>query len=149
MKLKILLVALFGLSFLACDTQCSSGAVCGDNNVIGPGALPSPSPIPLPNATPDPCRIESVQVGFHGGDQIAFLTLGVVEQLDATPYNSAGKVPDGCNQTRTPMWAVQTPTTCQIIGTGYNPFVRGLKVGACNATVTVANVTGFFSAEVR
>jgi hypothetical protein len=149
---KILAIALLGLALYACDTSCATGAVCGDNNFVGAGALPSPSPVPLPGASPDPCRIESVQVGFHSGAEVPFLALGAVEQLDATPYNSSGRVPDGCNQTRPVTWVVATPTTCQILGVagpGYNPFIRGLKVGACLVTATVSNVTGQFSVEVR
>lgn len=133
-----------------CSNQCESGAICGDYNTFMASALPSPSPTVLPGATPDPCRVEGVDVGFHSGAQLPFLALGASEQLDATPVNSSGEVAKGCNVTRQPTWAVLTPTTCQVIGSGYNPFLRGLRVGSCIVTATVASVVSApFSVEVR
>ena len=91
-------------------------------------------------------------MSFKGGNdsQLPFIALGNTEQIDATPLNDSGAVPDGCNVTRTPIWGVLTPTTCQIIGGGYNPFLRGLRVGACTITATVSNVVSSpFSVEVR
>lgn len=150
---RLILVALLGLCagllLTACTNTCSAGAICGDYNSVGP-SVPSPTPLPSPGATPDPCRIESVHVAFHSGVQLPFLALGVTHQVDATPFNSSGQVADGCNVTRAVTWAVQTPTTCQVIGSGYNPFLRGLRVGSCSITATVANVVSApFSVEVR
>lgn len=147
--MKHLTLILLALIAVACGRTCESGAICGDYNNVGPSA-PSPTPTILPGATPDPCRIESVRVAWHSGAQLPFLTLGATEQIDATPFNASGKVPDGCNVSREPLWQVLTPTTCQVIGSGYNPFLRGLRVGSCSITATVANVVAApFSVEVR
>lgn len=148
---KFVLIALLGvfaaLSLAGCS--CSEGSVCGDGNFIGPTG-PTPTPTPLPGATPDPCRIEAVRVGFNAGAQLSSIALGASEQLDATPVNSSGEVPKGCNVAREPVWQVLTPTTCQVIGGGYNPFVKGLRVGLCSLTASVANVVSPpFSVEVR
>lgn len=145
-----LFVVFLGMLGFACTNTCSTGAICGDSNVIGPSATPIPTPLPSPGATPDPCRIEAVRVAWMGGAQLPFLALGATEQLDATPVNSSGEVPKGCNVAREPLWQVLSPTTCQVIGGGYNPFVRGLRVGLCSVTATVANVVSTpFSVEVR
>ena len=146
------LIAVFAVAFLAttCSTECAGGAVCGDYNVIGPNVPATPTPTPVIGATPDPCRVESVVVSFHSGAQFPFLALGETHQLDATPFNSSGQVSDGCNVTRAAVWTVLTPTTCTIIGSGFNPFVRGIRIGACMLTATVANVVSApFSVEVR
>jgi hypothetical protein len=147
---KLFFGVVVALSIAGCDRTCESGAICGDYNNVGPSSLPSPTPVPLPGATPDPCRIESVQVGFHSGAQFPFLALGETHQIDATPFNSSGQVPDGCNVNRSVTWGVLTPITCQVIGSGYNPFLRGLRVGSCSVTATVASVVSApFSVEVR
>lgn len=87
---------------------------------------------------------------FYADSQFPFISLGQTVQIDATPFNSSGQVPDGCNVTRSVFWAVQTPTTCQVIGSGFVPFLRGLKVGSCSLTATVENVVSApFSVEVR
>lgn len=138
------------LAFLAvtCSNTCESGAVCGDFNSFGPTVSASPSP--RPDATPDPCQIKAVKVGVFGGDQVPFLNLGQLLQLDATPVNDAGEIPKGCNVAREPSWTVLTPITCQVLSTGYNPFLRGLKVGSCAVTATVQSVISTpFTVEVR
>lgn len=145
-KAAIILASLLGFS---CSNQCETGAVCGDYNIVGPG-VPSPSPTPLPGATPDPCRIEAVRVSFMGGAQLSSIALGESQQLDATPVNASGEVPKGCNVAREPVWAVLTPATCQVVGGGYNPFIKGLRVGLCSLTATVSSVVSApFSVEVR
>ena len=151
MRRNLILVSLLGLvvSVLACTNECSTGAVCGDYNTVGP-SVPSPTPLPSPGATPDPCRIEAVRVGFNAGAQLPFIALGATEQLDATPVNSSGEVPKGCNVAREPIWTDLTPTVCVHVGGGYNPFLRALRVGTCSVTATVANVISPpFSVEVR
>lgn len=151
MKQRMILaaVSLAGAVY-ACSNTCSTGAVCGDYNSIGPSSAPSVTPTPSPGATPDPCRVEGVNVGFHSGVSVPFLALGATEQLDATPVNASGEVPAGCNVSRQPTWAVLTPSTCQVIGGGYNPFLRGLKVGGCTLTAAVASVVSSqFSVEVK
>lgn len=154
--MRIFAALLLGFSLWACDTftTCETGAVCtvGDTNSVTGPSIPTPSPTPSlsPGATPSPCRIEAVRVGFHSGAQIVALPLGTTATLDATPVNSSGAVADGCNITRTPVWAVLTPATCQIIGGGFNPNLRGLAVGVCSLTVTVESVISApFSVEVR
>jgi len=152
LKRTLILASALGLlgSLYACSNQCSSGAVCGDGNILGPSGTPTPTPLPSPGSTPDPCRIEAVRVAFNGGAQLSSIALGASEQLDATPVNSGGPVPDGCNVAREPIWQVLTPTTCQVIGGSYNPFLKGLRVGLCSVTATVANVISPpFSVEVR
>lgn len=152
MKRALILTSLFGLaaSIWACTNTCSAGAVCGDGNVIGPSATPTSTPLPSPGATPDPCRVEAVRVGFNGGAQIPTMALGSTEQLDATPVNSGGEVPKGCNVAREPVWTDLTPTVCVHVGSGYNPFLRALRVGTCSLTANVANVVSPpFSVEVR
>lgn len=149
------LAALVGLAALGCSTTCESGAVCGNNNqYAGPSTVlapsPAPSPSPAPGATPDPCRIDAVLVAFHSGAQFPHLALGTVYQLDATPVNSGGEVPKGCNVARVPLWQVLTPSTCQITGNGFNPFVQGIRVGLCSLTVNVSNVVSApFAVDVR
>lgn len=148
-----LMGALVAMSY-ACANTCSTGAVCGDHNVLGPSVTPSPTPLPSPGVTPDPCdprEVGAVNVSFHSGVQMPFLALGETHQLDATPVNRSGlEIPAGCNVARPVTWTVLTPLTCQIIGTGYNPFVRGLRVGTCSLTATVAGVVSSpFSVEVR
>jgi len=139
----------FVVSIWACTNDCQFGAICGNYNAISPSGTPTPVPA-LPGATPDPCRIEGVHVAFSSGAQLPFLALGATEQLDATPVNSSGEVPKGCNVAREPSWSVLTPLTCQVIGSGYNPFVKGLKVGTCSITATVVSVVSSpFSVEVR
>ena len=153
MKTRLILVSLLGVVvalFSACDNTCSTGAVCGDHNVVGPSGATSPTPLPSPGATPDQCRIEAVHLGLNAGAQLSFIALGSTEQLDATPVNSSGDVPKGCNVAREPVWTDLTPTVCIHIGSGYNPFVKGLRVGLCSLTATVANVVSPpFSIEVR
>lgn len=150
MKKAILVV----LAALAYGCQTDGGCqVSGSGNLCivgGPTALPSVTPIPSPGATPDPCRIEAVRVGFNAGVQLSAIALGASEQLDATPVNAGGEVPKGCNVAREPVWQVLTPTTCQVIGSGYNPFLKGLRVGLCSVTATVSNVVSPpFSVEVK
>jgi len=146
----LVILAFLLATFAACSNQCSTGAVCGDGNIIGPSGTPTPTPLPSPGSTPDPCRIEAVRIAFNGGAQLASIALGASEQIDATPVNSSGEVPKGCNVAREPVWTVLTPTTCQVIGGGYNPFLKGLRVGLCSVTATVANVISPpFSVDVR
>lgn len=147
------------LFIAACNLQrCSEGAVCVADTT-GPSALPSPSPSPSPSAspgvspTPDPCLIKAVRVSFAGGSSAQLPTIplgGEPVRIDATPINDSGPIPDGCNFARTVTWAVLTPTTCQIIGAGFNPFLRGVRVGVCTLTATVERVVSDpFSVEVR
>lgn len=137
------LVAIAGLLatlIIACSNTCSSGSVCGDGNIVSPGAIPSPTAAsPTPGTTPDPCRVESITVAFHSGAQLPSVAVGAgnEQQLDATPRNSQGIVPDGCNLSRTPTWSVATPAVCQILGGGYNPFLRGLAVGTCSLSASM------------
>jgi len=152
MRKTLALVSALGLlaTVYACSNQCSSGAVCGDYNTVGPSGTPTATPLPSPGSTPDPCRTEAIRVSFKGGAQLASIALGASEQLDATPMNSSGPVPDGCNVAREPFWTLLTPTTCQVIGGGYNPFLKGLRVGLCLVMVMVSNVISpFFSVDVR
>lgn len=142
----LILAAALGV---ACSNSCDTGAICGDYNIVGPGPTPTITPQPSPGATPDPCRVEAVRVGFNAGAQMPYIALGATEQLDATPMNSSGEVPKGCNVAREPVWTDLTPAVCVHTGTGYNPFVRALRVGVCSVTATVANVSGQFSTEVR
>ena len=151
MKRLLVLVSVLGL--VACDGQIN---LFGSPTQIQgqPAASPSPSPSPSPgiSPTPDPCAIKAVRVSFKGGNdsQLPFVPLGTLQQLDATPVNDSGAVPDGCNLTRSVIWAVLTPTTCQISGGGFNPFLRGLRVGNCTLTATVERViSDAFSVEVR
>lgn len=149
MKKTILSILVFTVLGIACSNTCDTGAICGDHNIVGPGPTPTITPAPSPGATPDPCRVESVRVGFNAGAQMPFVALGSTEQLDATPVNSSGEVPKGCNVAREPVWTDLTPAVCVHTGTGYNPFLRALRVGTCSVTATVANVSGQFSTEVR
>jgi hypothetical protein len=81
---------------------------------------------------------------------LPFVAVGATERLDATPLNDSGPTPDGCNLVREPVWAVLTPISCQIVGGGYNPWLRGLRVGVCTVTATVSNVISSpFSVEIR
>ena len=148
---RAMCVILVSLSW-ACSNTCASGSVCGTGNVVtsGPSGTPTPTPFPLPGSTPDPCRVESLKVAFHSGAQLPFVAVGALEQLDATPFNSSGEVPKGCNLTREPSWTVLTPATCQITGGSYNPFLLGLKVGSCIVSASIVNVTSApFSVEIR
>jgi len=151
MKNMLLCTVVAVLSW-ACSNTCAQGSVCGTGNVVtsGPSGTPTPTPFPTPGSTPDPCRVESIKVAFHSGAQLPFVAVGAVEQLDATPYNSSGEVPKGCNLTREPVWTVLTPATCQIVGGGYNPYVKGLKVGSCILSASMVNVASApFSVEIR
>lgn len=148
------LVALFGL--VACDGNINLFG--SPTQVQGPSATPTPSPSPSPSPsasvapTPDLCVIKAVRVSFSGGSsaQVPFVALGASERLDATPLNDSGPVPDGCNVLREPIWSVLTPITCQIVGGGYNPWLRGLRVGACTVSVTVERVVSApFTVEIR
>jgi hypothetical protein len=147
---RTVLAALVALGSIGCTNTCATGAVCGDYNILGASGTPTPTPVPSPGATPDPCRIESVRVSWHSGAQFPALNLGETHQIDATPFNASGQVPDGCNVTRSVTWSVITPTTCAIVGSGFNPFLRGLRVGQCSLTASVSNVVSApFSVEVR
>lgn len=133
------------INFLGSPTQVQGGI---------PSASPSPSPSPFPNPAPtaDPCLIKAVRVSFKGGSdaQLPTISVGSLVQIDATPFGDSGQVPDGCNQLRSVAWAVITPTTCQVVGSGFNPFLRGLRVGGCTLTATVERVVSDnFSVEVR
>lgn len=133
---------------VGCNT-CDGGSVCGRDIFITPSGSPSPTPA-LPGATPDPCVIKAVSVGVFGGDQVPFIALGELLHLDATPKNDSGAVPDGCNTVREPTWTVLTPTTCQVLSSGYSPFLRGLRVGSCSVIATVSNVVSVpFTVEVK
>jgi hypothetical protein len=139
----------------ACDGQINLFG--SPTQIQGPPATPSPSPSPSPSPgispTPDPCLMKAVRVSFAGGSsaQIPSLPLGGEPvRIDATPINDAGAIPDGCNLTRSVVWAVLTPTTCQIVGGGFNPFLRAVRVGNCTLTATVERVVSDpFSVEVR
>lgn len=142
------------LSLAACDGQINLFG--SPTQVQGqPAASPSPSPSPSPSIapSPDPCLIKAVRVSFAGGSSAQTPSLplgGEPVRLDATPINEAGPVPDGCQATRSVVWAVQTPVTCQIVGSGFNPFLRGVRVGVCTVTATVERVVSDpFSVEVR
>lgn len=168
---NLALVSLVGFQSvlaIACN-KCSEGAVCGDYNTVGPSAPATPTPTPVAAATPlDPCRVESIQVGWHSGAQLPSLGVGEAnqEQLDATPFNAQGEVPKGCNANRVPTWSICdlssdgklcTPTTranCQVIGTGYNPFLRGLNAGQiCTVAAEMPygsqTIRGLFTVSVR
>jgi len=148
-------VSLLGLAASACFFVAATGPTPTIAPVGTPTPTPSPSPSPSASIapTPDPCLIKAVRVSFSGGSsaQIPSLPLGGQPvQLDATPINDQGPVPDGCNLTRSVVWSVITPTTCQIVGGGFNPFLRALKVGGCTLTATVERVVSDpFSVEVR
>lgn len=154
--LALALVAGFGV-LVACDGNINLFG--SPTQVQGPSATPAPSPSPSPSPsssvapTPDPCAYTAVRVSFAGGSsaQVPSIKLGAEPaRLDATPIGPAGAVPDGCNLTRSVVWIVSTPTTCQIVGAGFNPFLRGLKVGGCSLTATVEHVVSdVFSVEVR
>lgn len=159
MKRFLVLVAALGLLagiffITSCANTCSTGAVCGDGNIIGPSATPKPTALPSPGATPDPCLVKSVTVGFNSGAQLPFLALGATEQLDATAFNDSGEVAKGCNVSREPSWTVLTPTTCIVLGSGWNPFVKGLRVGSCSLTASLVSdnrtvSSNPFTVEVR
>ena len=152
-----------GLLAILCLVPFLLAGCDGQINILGsptqiqgqPAASPSPSPSPSPSVapTPDPCAIKAVRVSFAGGSaaQLPSLPLGGEPvRLDATPINDQGPIADGCNLTRSVVWAVLTPTPCQIIGGGFNPHVRGLRVGLCTLTATVERVVSDpFSVEVR
>lgn len=158
---RLVAVALIGLAagllFAACDGNINLFG--SPTQVQGPSATPTPSPIPSPSPSPsvsptaDPCAFKAVRVSFAGGSsaQIPSLPLGGEPvRLDATPLNDSGPIPDGCNFARTVTWAVLTPTTCQIVGAGFNPFLKGIRVGVCTLTATVERVVSDpFSVEVR
>lgn len=136
-----------------CANTCSTGAVCGDGNVIGPSGV-APTPLPSPGATPDPCLVKSMTAGWHSGAQLPFLALGATEQLDATAFNDGGEVAKGCNVAREPQWTVLTPLACVVLGSGWNPFVKGLRVGSCSLTAGVVSdnrtiTSAPFTVEVR
>lgn len=149
------LVAILGLGASACFFV----AATGPTPTIAPVGTPTPTPSPTPptvatvEPTPNPCDFRAVRVSFAGGSpaQVPSIPLGGEPvRLDATPLNDSGPVPDGCNLTRSVIWAVITPTTCQIVGGGFNPFLRALKVGGCTLTATVERVVSDpFSVEVR
>jgi len=145
-------VSLLGLAASGCFLLASTGPT----PPLVVGATPTPTPSPSPSASPaptaDPCLIKAVRVSFAGGSsaQVPFVALGASERLDATPLNDSGPVPDGCNVLRDPVWSVLTPVTCQIVGGGYNPWLRGLRVGACTVSVTVERVVSApFTVEIR
>lgn len=154
MKRALILTSFLGLcaGILGCQTD-GGCQVSGSGNLCivgGPSALPSATPLPSPGSTPDPCRVEAVRVGFNAGVQLPAMALGSTEQLDATPVNSSGEVPKGCNVAREPVWTDLTPSICVHVGSGYNPFLRALRVGTCSVTANVANVVSPpFSVEVR
>lgn len=145
---RALFLTVLALAAISCSPKCEGGAVCGNYNIIGATQLPTPTP--TPGATPDPCVFTAIRVSLKGGVQLPFLGLGKTEQLDATPMSSSGPIPDGCNVAREPFWSALTPLTCQVIGNGYNPFVRGLGVGACSITASMNNIVSApFSIEVK
>jgi hypothetical protein len=92
-------------------------------------------------------------IAFSSGVQLPWIVAGQAERLDLTPFNSGGQVTDSCNLARTPSWAVGTPTICLIEGGGYNPFIKGLRPGACNIQASVSSqdrlVVASFTVEVR
>lgn len=132
----VAILGLIGSGLIACNS-CSDGSVCGRDIFITPTGIQTPTPTPVPGATPDPCRIEAVQVGFHSGAQLPFVALGATEQLDVTPVNSSGPTSKGCDVVREPVMTALTPTVCIVIGNGYGPFIRGLKVGTCSVIATM------------
>jgi len=154
--LALAAVSLLGLAASGCFLLASTGPT----PPLVVGATPTPTPSPSPSASPaptaDPCLIKAVRVSFAGGSSAQLPSiplLGDPVKLDATPMNDSGPVPDGCQATRSAVWAVITPATCQIISSGtstFNPFLRGLKVGGCTLTATVERVVSDpFSVEVR
>lgn len=152
---RILAIVVIIGTLVACDGIINIGG--SPTQIQGgiPSASPSPSPSPFPSpgTTPDPCIIKAVRVSFAGGSpaQLPSIPLGGDPvRLDATPINEAGPVPDGCQATRSVFWTVLTPVTCQIVGGGFNPFLKGLRVGACALTATVERVVSDpFSVEVK
>ena len=149
-------VSLLGLAASGCFLLASTGPT--PPLVVGATPTPTPTPQPSPSVapTPDSCVIKAVRVSFAGGSpaQVSSIPLlGDPVRLDATPMNDSGPVPDGCQATRSAVWAVVTPTTCQIVSSGtstFNPFLRALKVGGCTLTATVERVVSDpFSVEVR
>jgi len=155
---NLAIVALLGLSASACFFVAATGPTPTIAPVGTPTPTPSPSPSPSASIapTPDLCVIKAVRVSFAGGSpaQVSSIPLlGDPVRLDATPMNDSGPVPDGCQATRSAVWAVLTPTTCQIVSSGtstFNPVLRALKVGGCTLTATVERVVSDpFSVEVR
>lgn len=148
-------VSLLGLMASGCFLLAATGPtpVIEPVGSATPTPTPSPSPSPTVATTPDPCAFKAVRVSFAGGSsaQLPNIPLGGESvRLDATPLNDSGPIPDGCNFARTVTWAVLTPTTCQIVGAGFNPFLRGVRVGVCTLTATVERVVSDpFSVEVR
>lgn len=155
MKRRLILASVLGLVATLCvSCGCGDGSVCGSGNIAFFGPSSTPTPTPLPGATPDPCLVRSLAVSFHSGAQLPFIELGVTEQLDATGFNDGGQIPKGCDVAREPAWQTLTPTTCQILGSGWNPFVRGLRVGSCTVTASIVSenrtITSLpFTVEVR
>ncbi len=147
MRKLLIAVSLLGAiaTCVACDNTCSTGAICGSYNIVSPGPLPSPSPTPClvgtPCAapTPDPCLVKSLVIAFHSGAQLPSMTLGAIEQVDATAFNDGGQVPKGCDVARDPAWNALTPSTCIILGSGWDPFVKGLRVGACSISASIVS----------
>lgn len=138
---------------------CFFVAATGPTPTIAPVGTPTPTPSPTPtpvatvSPTPDLCAFKAVRVSFAGGSpaQVPSIPLGGEPvRLDATPLGDSGPIPDGCNLTRSVVWSVITPTTCQIVGGGFNPFLRALRIGGCTLTATVERVVSDpFSVEVR
>ena len=149
-------VSLLGLAASGCFLLASTGPT--PPLVVGATPTPTPTPQPSPSVapTPDSCVIKAVRVSFAGGSpaQVSSIPLlGDPVRLDATPMNDSGPVPDGCQATRSAVWAVVTPTTCQIVSSGtstFNPFLRALRVGGRTLAATVERVVSDpFSVEVR
>lgn len=137
-----LLLAIVGAWMLSACTvlRCDQGASCEGSTSIfsGPSASPTPSATPTPTAspsvspTPDPCKADAIVASLAGGSQLAEIAVtDAPKRLDATAFNQQGEIAKGCNLTRFPVWEVRTPSTCAILGSGWNPHLDGIKVGAC------------------
>lgn len=142
---KLVLVALLGLVAGAllpgCTVlRCDQGASCEGSTSIfsGPSASPTPTPTPTPTASPsvspspDPCKADAIVASLSGGSQLEEIAVtDAPKRLDATAFNQQGEISTGCNLARFPVWEVRTPTTCAILGSGWNPHLDGIRVGAC------------------
>ena len=135
-----IMAAIAGAWMLAGCTvlRCDKGAVCDGQTSIfsGPSSTPTPTPSPSPapslSPTPAPCKADAIVASLAGGSQLAEIAVtDTPKRLDATAFNASGEIPTGCHLARFPVWEVRTPATCAILGSGWNPHLDGIRVGAC------------------
>lgn len=105
-----------------------------DVNAPSATAIVNPPGSPAPGASPGtaPCGMAVTAVVVNAPETVR---VGESARLDATPFAGLLQIPDECNAARAVTWQAAGP--CSILGSGFNPSLRGDAPGSCEIRAVI------------